>query len=199
MITGTTKLIAHLGYPTESFKAPMIYNPYFEKHGIDVVVVPMGCRSEDFPSFVRLVFRLSNIQGALITMPHKITTVGLLDEVMTTARVAGSCNAVRVDRATAGSSATCSTAKASSAASCARAARSRAPAPSSSARAASARRSPPRSRRPASRASRSSTPAPPRWRASPAACAPPIRRSRSRPVRTTRPASTSWSTRRPSA
>ena len=30
-------------------------------------------------------------------MPHKITTVGLLDEVTTTARVAGSCNAVRLD------------------------------------------------------------------------------------------------------
>ena len=50
MITGTTKLIAHLGYPTESFKAPMIYNPYFEKHGIDAVVVPMGVKSEDYPS-----------------------------------------------------------------------------------------------------------------------------------------------------
>ena len=24
-ISGRTKLIAHLGYPTESFKAPMIY------------------------------------------------------------------------------------------------------------------------------------------------------------------------------
>ena len=29
MIRGTTTLIAHIGYPTESFKAPMIYNPYF--------------------------------------------------------------------------------------------------------------------------------------------------------------------------
>ena len=28
-ISGRTKLIAHLGYPTESFKAPMIYNPIF--------------------------------------------------------------------------------------------------------------------------------------------------------------------------
>lgn len=95
MITGKTKLIAHLGYPTESFKAPMIYNPYFDKFDIDVVVVPMGVKSEDYPSFLPLVFRLSNIQGALVTMPHKITTVGLLDEVMTTAQVAGSCNAVR--------------------------------------------------------------------------------------------------------
>ena len=29
MISGTTILIAHLGYPTEAFKAPMIYNPVF--------------------------------------------------------------------------------------------------------------------------------------------------------------------------
>ncbi len=27
MITGRTRLIVHLGYPTESFKAPMVYNP----------------------------------------------------------------------------------------------------------------------------------------------------------------------------
>lgn len=95
-IRGTTKLIAHIGFPTESFKAPMIYNPYFEKHGIDAVVVPMGCKPEDYASFLKLVFRLSNIHGALITMPHKVTTVELLDEVSTTAAVAGSCNAVRL-------------------------------------------------------------------------------------------------------
>ncbi|MDP9813082.1 shikimate dehydrogenase [Rhizobium tibeticum] len=96
MITGTTRLIAHLGYPTESFKAPLIYNPYFEKSDIDAVVVPMGCKPEDYPSFLKLVFRLSNIHGALVTMPHKVTTMRLLDDVSTNAKVAGSCNAVRL-------------------------------------------------------------------------------------------------------
>ena len=96
MIRGTTKLIAHIGYPTEAFKAPMIYNPYFEKYGIDAVVVPMGCKPGDYPAFLRLVFRLANIHGALITMPHKVTTVALLDEVSTTAKVAGALNAVRL-------------------------------------------------------------------------------------------------------
>ena len=95
-ISGRTKLIAHLGYPTESFKAPMIYNPYFEKYDIDAVVVPMGCMAEDYASFLKLVFKLSNIHGALVTMPHKVTTIPLLDEVMTTAKVAGSCNAIRL-------------------------------------------------------------------------------------------------------
>ncbi|MDP9837236.1 shikimate dehydrogenase [Neorhizobium huautlense] len=96
MINGNTKLIAHLGFPTHTFKAPLIYNPYFEKNGIDAVVVPMGCRPEDYASFLKLVFRLSNIHGALITMPHKITTMALLDEVSTNAQVAGACNAVRL-------------------------------------------------------------------------------------------------------
>jgi shikimate dehydrogenase len=97
MIDGKTKLIAHLGYPTESFKAPMIYNPYFAKHGVNAVVVPMGCKPEDFPEFFKLLFRLSNIHGALITMPHKVPIVGLLDEVSVSVKVAGACNAVRVE------------------------------------------------------------------------------------------------------
>jgi shikimate dehydrogenase len=94
MIRGTTTLIAHLGYPTESFKAPMIYNPYFEKAGIDAVVVPMGVKAEDYAAFLKLLFRLTNIRGALVTMPHKVSTVALLDEVTTTVRIAGSCNAI---------------------------------------------------------------------------------------------------------
>ncbi|KEO55416.1 shikimate dehydrogenase family protein [Thioclava pacifica] len=96
MISGKTRLIAHLGYPTENFRAPMIYNPYFEKYGIDAVVMPMGCKPEDFEAFFPLVFKLSNIHGALITMPHKVSVLGLLDEISTTAQVAGSCNAVRL-------------------------------------------------------------------------------------------------------
>ena len=98
MIDGTTKIIAHLGYPTESFKAPMIYNPYFEKRGINAVDVPMGCKADDYPAFFRLLFRLSNVIGALVTMPHKVTTMALLDEISVSAKVAGACNAVRLDR-----------------------------------------------------------------------------------------------------
>ena len=79
MISGKTTLIAHLGFPTEAFKAPMIYNPYFEKAGIDAVVVPMGVKPEDYSTFLRSLFRLSNIRGALVTMPHKVATVALLD------------------------------------------------------------------------------------------------------------------------
>jgi shikimate dehydrogenase len=94
MISGKTTLIAHLGYPTEAFKAPMIYNPWFDKQGIDAVVVPMGVKPDDYVAFLPHLFKLTNIRGALVTMPHKITTVGLMDEVSPTARIAGACNAI---------------------------------------------------------------------------------------------------------
>lgn len=95
MITGHTEIIAHIGYPTHSFKAPMIYNPYFDSANIDAVVVPMGCKTEDYPEFLKSVFHLTNIRGALITMPHKVATVSLLDEVSAAVKVAGACNAVK--------------------------------------------------------------------------------------------------------
>lgn len=94
MISGKTTLVAHIGYPTEAFKAPLIYNPWFEARGIDAVVVPMGVKAEDYPAALKAIFALTNLRGALITMPHKVTTVGLADAVTTTARIAGSANAL---------------------------------------------------------------------------------------------------------
>jgi shikimate dehydrogenase len=94
MITGKTTLIAHLGYPTAAFKAPMIYNPWFDSKGIDAVVVPIGVKPEDYPTSLKAIFKFTNLRGALVTMPHKVTTVALMDEVTPTARIAGACNAI---------------------------------------------------------------------------------------------------------
>ncbi|AJG24025.1 shikimate dehydrogenase family protein [Cupriavidus basilensis] len=94
MIDGKTTLIAHIGYPTESFKAPMIYNPWFAQRGINAVVVPMGLKAEHFADGLRTLFRLTNLRGALITMPHKVSTMELVDALTPTARIAGACNAV---------------------------------------------------------------------------------------------------------
>ena len=95
MIDGRTELIAHIGYPTHTFKSPQIYNPYFEAAGIAAVVVPMACQAHHFAAFLPAVFALDNVRGALITMPHKVSVVERLDEVTPTVRMAGSCNAVK--------------------------------------------------------------------------------------------------------
>jgi shikimate dehydrogenase len=94
-IDGRTEVIAHLGYPTHSFKAPLIYNPYFASAGINALVVPMACKGESFARVLRALFELGNTRGALITMPHKVSVVSLLDEASTEVRISGACNAVK--------------------------------------------------------------------------------------------------------
>ncbi|WP_406021670.1 shikimate dehydrogenase [Nocardioides sp. NBC_00850] len=94
MISGRTSLIAHLGYPTETFKSPMIFNPFFEKSGVDAIVVPMAISAADFPSFLPELCKIGNLRGALVTMPHKKSVLDLADEVSPTARIAGAANAL---------------------------------------------------------------------------------------------------------
>ena len=94
MISGKTSLIAHIGFPTHSFKSPMIYNPYFEAEGIDAVVVPMSAPADGYATLLKAVFALTNVRGALITMPHKVTSMDLVDTLSTTAQIAGSLNAI---------------------------------------------------------------------------------------------------------
>jgi shikimate dehydrogenase len=95
MIDGDTKLIAHIGYPTATFKAPLIYNPWFRRRGINAVVVPLGVTGENFREAFPQIYRFTNFHGALITMPHKAAVVDWLDEASAAVRVAGACNAVR--------------------------------------------------------------------------------------------------------
>ncbi|MBL0917172.1 MAG: shikimate dehydrogenase [Hydrogenophaga sp.] len=94
-IDGHTRVIAHLGHPTHSFKAPLIYNPWFAASGTRAVVVPLDCPAGALDALLPPLMAAPNVLGALITMPHKVGVVRLLDEVSRTARVAGACNAVK--------------------------------------------------------------------------------------------------------
>ena len=94
MIDGHTLLVPHIGYPTGSFKAPMIYNPWFESRGVNAVVVPLAVTAEDFVATMKALSLVRNMRGALITMPHKIAVVDLLAERSKAVEIAGSCNAV---------------------------------------------------------------------------------------------------------
>ncbi len=56
----------------------MIYNPWFDRQQVDVKVVPTGVKPEALATVVPALFTLTNIIGALVTMPHKIATCGLV-------------------------------------------------------------------------------------------------------------------------
>lgn len=95
MLNGDTRIIAHIGYPTGTFRSPMIYNPWFKARGINAAVVPLGVTAPDFAAAFPQICRFTNFVGALITMPHKVSAIDFLDEASVAVKVAGSCNAVR--------------------------------------------------------------------------------------------------------
>ena len=47
IINDPTELTTHSGFPIHAFKAPMIYNRWFKKTGINVIVVSMACQAAD--------------------------------------------------------------------------------------------------------------------------------------------------------
>lgn len=94
MISGTTTLVPHVGYPTHTFQSSLICNPWFAMQGIDAVVVPFGVRAEVFRDVFPSLFALSNVRSALVTMPHKVAVMDLVDEVSPTAAIAGASNAI---------------------------------------------------------------------------------------------------------
>jgi shikimate dehydrogenase len=94
VISGRAILIAHLGYPTDTFASSSLCNPWFDRNGLDAAVIPMSARAEGYPDLFRALFSLTNLRGALVTMPHKVTTMELVDEVSPAASIAGATNAV---------------------------------------------------------------------------------------------------------
>ena len=57
--------------------------------------MPMGVKAEEYTSVISALFRLTNIRGAMITMPHKVATVALMDELSISCEDCRSaCNAI---------------------------------------------------------------------------------------------------------
>ncbi|WP_370786331.1 shikimate dehydrogenase family protein, partial [Actinomadura fibrosa] len=94
-ITGTTRLLAVLGDPVEQVRAPSLVNPLLERLGRDAVLVPMRVRPPDLAEAVRGLRRIGNLDGLLVTVPHKIEICRYADELAPAAAVAGSANALR--------------------------------------------------------------------------------------------------------
>jgi shikimate dehydrogenase len=94
-ITGTTRLFAVLGDPVAQVQAPALLNPLFARRGIDAVLVPVQVRAEDFTATVRGLMRVGNLDGLLVTVPHKAAAADIADECGPAAQASGSANALR--------------------------------------------------------------------------------------------------------
>ncbi|MEV0329303.1 shikimate dehydrogenase [Micromonospora echinospora] len=94
-ISGTTRLYALLGDPITQVRAPGLLNPVLARRGTDAVLVPVHVTAADLEPVVRGLRQMANLDGLLVTVPHKAAVLALADRVTDRARLAGSANALR--------------------------------------------------------------------------------------------------------
>ncbi|WP_458097170.1 shikimate dehydrogenase family protein [Roseomonas sp. WA12] len=94
-ITGRTRIMAILGDPVAPLRSPALFNQAFERLGMDFVFVPFEVPAGELPTAWAGLTRLRNLDGLVVTMPHKEAVVPLLDALGPTAQRTGTVNTVR--------------------------------------------------------------------------------------------------------
>ncbi|MGK5545794.1 shikimate dehydrogenase family protein [Streptomyces sp. URMC 127] len=84
-----------MGDPVGQVRAPGLLNPLFRRIGTDAVLVPLHVRPEGLTEALRGLRQAMNLDGLLITVPHKAACLRFADEVGPAAALSGSTNAMR--------------------------------------------------------------------------------------------------------
>jgi shikimate dehydrogenase len=94
-ITGKTELWAIIGDPVAPLRSPALFNQAFADQGRDAVFVALEVGAGDLTAAWQGLSRIGNLQGVVVTMPHKEAILPLLDGLGPTARLTGTVNTVR--------------------------------------------------------------------------------------------------------
>jgi shikimate dehydrogenase len=94
-IDGATRLYAIIGDPVVQVRSPAVYTEHFAQHGVNAVMFAAHASRDSFDTAMRGLMALGNLDGILITSPHKSTAMAFADELSTRAKIVGAINALR--------------------------------------------------------------------------------------------------------
>jgi shikimate dehydrogenase len=97
-LSGETRLHVIVGDPVGQTKSPAGLTAEFAARKVDAVCVPVHVTTEDFNGFMAAAKRIRNLDGIVVTIPHKFSALRHCDEVSERANVLGSVNVLyRID------------------------------------------------------------------------------------------------------
>jgi len=94
-IDGAARLYAILGDPIGHVRSVVGWNSYFARAGRNAVMLPLHVGAGDLAPVVEALRRMRNLDGFVLTMPHKQAVLALIDEALPMARRIGAVNTVR--------------------------------------------------------------------------------------------------------
>jgi shikimate dehydrogenase len=95
MIKGSTRIVAIIGSPVVQVKSPENFNADFARSGSDVAMIAMDVTPAGVTDFLSLARRWENLDGFVVTIPHKQSVAAGIDETSARAALLGAVNVVR--------------------------------------------------------------------------------------------------------
>jgi len=97
-LSGETRIHLIVGDPIGQTKSPAGLTRTFAERGVDAVCIPMQVPVADFDAFMAAAKRVQNIDGIVVTVPHKFAALRHCNTLSERARALGAVNAMRRDR-----------------------------------------------------------------------------------------------------
>jgi shikimate dehydrogenase len=94
-VAGDTRLFAIVGDPIAQARSPFVFNEIFQRMGVNAVLVPMQIPAASLATAIAGLKRIGNLDGIVVTVPHKIPMTGLVDQLLPIAQKVGAINCMR--------------------------------------------------------------------------------------------------------
>ena len=94
-LNGATRIHVTIGDPIAQVKSPAGVTQGFAARGADAIMIPLQVKPADIEEFFRLAKNLPNLDGIIITVPHKPVAFGHCDETSERSRVLEVANVMR--------------------------------------------------------------------------------------------------------
>src|SRR3954464_10929593 len=86
-LNGATRIHVTIGDPIAQVKSPAGITAGFHTRGRDAIMIPLQVKPADIQDFFKLAKTLPNLDGIVITVPHKPVAFGHCDATTERAKV----------------------------------------------------------------------------------------------------------------
>jgi shikimate dehydrogenase len=94
-LSGATRLFPLVGDPVAQVKSPSGVTRAFEERGADAICVAMQIAPSDFSGYIATMRASRNVDGLIVTVPHKFAAFDACDTVTDRARFLRTVNVIR--------------------------------------------------------------------------------------------------------
>lgn len=94
-LNGATRLFPIIGDPVIYARSPELLTRSFAERGFNGISIPMQVKDGDLEGALRGISLIPNIDGLLVTMPHKFTALTYCATLSDTSRLLGSVSVMR--------------------------------------------------------------------------------------------------------